>query len=152
MCVIEGQVFSSVVNYWTCDHLWMAVMTWVLSKFVKGPNLAKLALDSSSSSSSAGRQLISTLVGHDWFWHDFVTKLYSLVMDCVRFPWPTKNFGSSQRKFLQGGALDAKSQFFLRSEARKKNRPLIGSPNSRSAIQRPVFWQETTWTHVLTLI
>ena len=65
-------------------------------------------------------QLISTLVGHDWFWHDFVTKLYSLVMDCVRFPWPTKNFGSSQRKFLQGGALDAKVSFFWDPSQEKK--------------------------------
>ena len=30
---------------------------------------------------------------------------------------------------------------FSEIRVKKKNRPLIGSPNSRSAIQRPVFWQ-----------
>ena len=33
---------------------------------------------------------------------------------------------------------------FSEIRVKKKNRPLIGSPNSRSAIQRPIFWQETT--------
>ena len=43
------------------------------------------------------------------------------------------------------------SQDMSSSDFPPKNSPLIGRPD-RSANQRPVFWRETTWIHVLILI